>query len=77
MRSTPLYKPEERASPAVQLGGRGPVLDEDGHVVHQPSQGFGDPVQGVADKPFELLGAYVHGPSLANSLRPVRPPGQT
>jgi len=27
-------QPEERASLAVQLGGRGPVLDEDGNVVH-------------------------------------------
>ena len=64
MRSTPLYSPR-RVPPRPQLRRRGPVLDEDGDVVHQPAQGFGDLVEGVADQPLEIFRAHFHQHSLA------------
>ena len=76
MRSTPLYSPR-RVPPPAQLRRRGPVLDEDGDVVHQPPQGFGDLVQGIADQPLEIFRAHFHRHSLANYRRRALLGGQT
>ena len=40
---------------AEQVAGPRVVLHEDGHVVHQPPQPFGDAIQGDADQLLEAL----------------------